>query len=498
MTARRPIVIVSLPGKSAAETVEQIAIAAGAGADAAEVRLDRWGPEAIASAKELFPAALPLLATLRSRAEGGEGPDDPAARRTELRRLAQLPFRWIDLEYERDRSVADELPPVGTLGRVVSCHLPAERAGEWSHQWLELARCDGIGKLVVPASVAMALDEIVPAVEGRQDGTVAVFTVGPSGALLRALSRRLGAPIVFSSLPDRAGATPVEPSQVPIDRLLPFLSAPGDPPLFAVVGHPISHSRSPAVHTAWMRADRRDGIYVPLEFTDDEEFVRALPLLAENGFRGVNVTQPFKFAAFEAATEAGPSAEVCRTANCLTLGNDRVLAENTDLAAVLRRLEELRASGRWNGKRVTVVGAGGAARATLAAARELGALATVVDRRPEQAIRVAREFGATPLSNASSPPEGLVVHATSAGRPGSGPLSVPLVPLLARDGYLLDWVYRPDEPRIAAEAKAAGAVYEDGWRLFVYQAAASYAIWWGEEPSEEAVQRTIEEGACTA
>jgi shikimate dehydrogenase len=327
---------------------------------------------------------------------------------------------------------------------------------------------------------------------------VAVLTTGGSGPILRALARRLGAPLAFASLPDRSERSAVEPSQVPVDRLRPFLYADGDAPLFAVAGRPVAHSQSPRVHSRWMAAAGHPGLYVPLEFADDAEFVESLPLLAEAGFRGLNVTHPFKAAAFEAATSAAPGAEAVRAANCLTLRNGEVLAENTDLAAVLRRLEELRSGPATQAAGVTVLGAGGAARATLAAARLLRLPATVVARRPEAARAVAREFDATALPPGPVPPGTIVVHATAAGRGGAEDLDGALGAAVAHAAYVLDWVYRPESPRVADLARSAGAPYEDGWRLFVYQAAASYSVWWDEEPAARVSDELLGEGACAA
>ena len=496
MTGPRPLIVVSVPARTPEAAVEQIAAAAVGGADAAEIRLDRWTPNDRTRLGEIFPAALPLLATLRSRSEGGDGPDDPGERAAALREIVRHPFRWIDLERARDERIAGDLPPVEKVGRIVSVHLPEYDADRWPKVWLELARHEGIGKLVLPASVPAALDEIVPTISGRRPSPVIVHTRGPSGPLLRALSRRLALPMVFAALPVSAGAGSVEPSQVPVDRLRPYLDADGEPPLFAVAGRPIGHSRSPDVHSAWMRRDGREGLYVPLEFADDDEFLRSIPLLAAHGFRGLNVTQPFKSAAFECATDARASAEVCRAANCLVLGPDEVIAENTDLAAIVRRLEELTRDGRWDGRTMTVVGSGGAARATLAAARELGVRAQVVARNRPDAERIATEFGATAAPNTGATPADLLVNATSIGRGESGAPQLRLAPLLAPSATVLDWVYRPDRADVAEAARAAGAAYEDGWRLFVYQAAASYALFWGQPPSDDAVAEAITEGSC--
>jgi shikimate dehydrogenase/3-dehydroquinate dehydratase type I len=493
-----PAIVVSLPARSVSEAIVEIAEARAAGADAAELRLDRWSREERARLPEIFPAPLPLLATFRSSREGGEGPDDPDERARELGRFAEMPFRWIDLEFARDLGLEPRLPPEERIGRIVSLHLQGSEFGEWTHRLIELSDVHGLGKLVVPASVPVALREIVPHLLARRDEPVVVLTTGPSGPILRALSRRLGAPLVFAALPEGRGKEAVEPSQIPVDRLRGFLAADGEPPLFAVAGRPVAHSLSPAVHSSWMRADGRAGLYVPLEFADDDEFLEALPLLASNGFRGLNVTHPFKAAAFEGASEAGPGAKSCRAANCLTLRDGEVVAENTDLVAILRRLEELRASGDWDGRMLAVLGAGGAARATLAAARLLSADATIFARRPGAADALAKEFGATVGRPAEGTRASLVVHATAVGRRGAQPLDLALRSVLAASTHVLDWVYRPEDPVVRDAARSAGATYEDGWRLFVYQAAASYSVWWGEELSPERISATIAEGGCAA
>ena len=493
MTASRPQIVVTLTARTVPDVVRQIRLATEANADVAEVRVDRLPAAERSRLAELFPSRLPLIATYRSTAEGGEGEVDAAARAPVLLELAAQPFRWIDVELARDTGVISRLPPADRLGRIVSCHLGAGSRPLWTVRLRELEQAEGIGKLVVAASVGELIRDLLPEVRRGLDEVV-VHTTGASGPLLRAWGRKLGLPLVYACLPAASEAEPVEPSQIPVDRLRSFFDADELAPLFAVCGRPVGHSLSPRLHSDWMARDGRPGLYLALEFEDDQEFLDALGPLADGGFRGLNVTHPFKAIAAESATELGPGAEACGAVNCLTLRDGGIQGENTDLLAILRRLEELRASGHWDGKQLAVLGAGGAARATLAAARDLGAKASVYARRSEPAGRVARDFGAT-LGDVSHPvASGLVVHATDVGRaPGPG-LELPLAKLLRPRGFLLDWVYSPDDPTLRRAAAAASAAYEDGWRLLVYQAAASYEIWWGARPAGEAVARAVEEG----
>jgi shikimate dehydrogenase/3-dehydroquinate dehydratase type I len=497
MSRPRPMIVVTLPARTVDDAVRQVGTAREGGADAAELRVDRLAPSERQGIARLFPSPFPLIATYRSTAEGGEGEDDPSTRRPVLLELAAQPFRWIDLELRRDLGLLPHLPPIDRLGRIVSCHPGSVPSSVWTERLHELEAVDGIGKLVVPATVGEALREIVPQA-ARQDEEMVLLTTGPSGPLLRVWARRFGFPLVYAALPEAANATPVEPSQIGVDVLRRYLEREEAPPLFAVCGRPVGYSRSPAIHAAWMREEGRDGLYVALEFADDREFLDALGPLADGGFRGLNVTQPFKSIAAEVATEIGPGARACGAANCLTFADNGIAAENTDLLAMLRRLEELRSEGRWDGRALSVIGSGGAARATLAAARELGATATVYARRPMAAGELAQRFGARVAAPDDGPPATLLVHATAVGRVEGEALDVPLAPLLGEGSYLLDWVYSPSSPVVRRAAEAASATYEDGWRLLVYQAAASYEIWWGRAPADASIARTVAEGPCAA
>ena len=497
MSVGRPMVVVSLPARSLEATRRQIDEAGIAGADMAEVRLDRWSPAERPRVGQLFPASLPLIATLRSRAEGGEGPDAAEDRAATLLTAAREPFAFVDLESGRDRRLED---PVRELGpRVVrSAHLvPETPPMELRARVVEGGPPNGLLKIVLPASLSRAVHELLPLFEGTPAPHPVFLTTGPSGPLWRAWTGRLGIPWVFAALAEEGGAGSVEPSQIPADRLETFLSAP-DAPIFAVVGHPVAHSRSPAIHHGWMRRGGHAGLYVPLDLDSPGEFRVAIEALPSRGLLGFNVTHPYKRLAYECAGERSADALATGVANCLTFLEGRVVADNTDLGAVQRRLEELRDQGLWSGSSLTILGGGGAARATLVAAQRLGATATVYARRASEVEALATEYEAEAGDPHSPSPAGLVVHATDVGRAGRGPLELPLRPLLAPGSYLLDWVYDPEVPVLSQIARDQGASYEDGRRLLVYQAAASFRTWWGAAPDDASIAEALQRAGCAA
>lgn len=499
MSAPGPLIIASLPGRSVAECREQVARAKVAGADLAEIRFDRWPSSETAHAVDLFPSALPLMATLRSRAEGGEGPSDPGERAPLLRALASLDFRYLDLEIARDAFGSAPREP-GSC--VVSEHLrEAPSSGSLARRYRDAPPGAAFVKLVVPATLTQLFERIWPELRPSSGASFVLHTTGPSGPLLRAWAKRLGMFAVYGSLPPQDSPRdlpPVEPSQIPVDRLRPYFAEERAPPIFAVVGSPVDHSASPGLHTRWMQALRQVGLYVALQVTTADELTLTLPHLAAGGFLGVNVTHPWKAAAVAIATRVEPAAETCGCANTLTLRGSTVEADNTDLSAAERRLRELRTEARWAGDSLTVMGAGGAARACLAAANRLGVRTRLLSRRAEVAHEVARQFGSEVIDPMHARPDSLVVNATTVGRAGSGGFDVPVRQLLRPGTHVLDYVYRPEDPVLQDAATAAGATYEDGWRLLVYQASDSFRTWWGTDPGDAEIASAVARGRCTA
>ncbi len=491
----RPQLIVTLTSRSLDGARAELAEAASAGADLAEIRWDRWEPRERPRVPELFPAPLPLLLTIRSRAEGGEGPDDPAERDRLRRSIALSGWAALDLEAGRDA-----LPSVGgTVGAPtlwLSTHLPPEASEADLDRELQRPVPPGmVRKIVVPGSLGAGLETGLSRARQAARAGVTLLTTGPAGPLERAWAQRLGLPYVFAAPPERrptdAGRR-VEAAQLPVDRLHRFYTQDPAAPLFAVMGRPVYHSWSPWIHHHWMDADRRPGLYLALEPGSADEFVGVLPRLAGGGFRGVNVTAPFKGAAREAATQPGPTVEAAGCANTLTFEGDRIRADNTDLIAVRRRLGELRDSSVWNGERLGVVGTGGSARSAVVAGRDLGARVAVWGRRPEAADRLARELGVERWSPGRSSAHPLVIHATPVGRGGPAG-GLPVREMLAPSGHLLDFVYAATDRSLRDAAAAREATYESGLRLLLYQAAASYQIWWGAPPAPGLLSSTLRE-----
>ena len=264
----------------------------------------------------------------------------------------------------------------------------------------------------------------------------------------------------------------------------------------AVLGQPISHSRSPAMHTAALAELGLAGewSYEAIEVAP-AEFEARVCEMAAGDFVGANVTVPHKVAALELAGDASDAARAIGAANTLSFAAARIAAENTDAAGFLAALATPPA-----GKRALVLGAGGSARAVVWALVTHGAEVTIWNRTQARAEGLAHDFGAEALapsdsSQASADSFDLIVNATTVGMRTSRGSAADLktLPLgadsLGETHQLVDLAYGPAETELARTARAHGATVIDGLEVLVRQGAASLRIWTGLEPPIEAMRR---------
>lgn len=263
--------------------------------------------------------------------------------------------------------------------------------------------------------------------------------------------------------------------------------------LLGVLGHPVAHSRSPAMQNAALRElGLDDWRYLRLPVPPDrfEETVRALP---GSGYRGANVTVPHKLAALAVADEASDAARAVGAANTLTFAAEGgVAADNTDAAGLLDAL-----GAPPNGLRALVLGAGGAGRAAAWALREGGAAeVSVWNRTGERAAALASELG---VRHADAPePVDLLVNATTVGLDASVERADALAALrLERfdpPQTVVDLVYGHQVTPVVTWARAGGARVIDGLEVLVRQGARSLESWTGREPSLEVMRAAARSG----
>ncbi len=427
----------------------------------------------------------PAIVTCRSAREGGrfEGSAE------EYRAIVTAAYdsgATVDVEFSSGLlSGAESFPQRQRI--VVSCHSPFSLPEEWESR-LAAMRAAGARavKLVAGAADLPASLEIA-AIQKRQEPSTSVFPMGPASAPGRILSAHFGASLVYGSV-DRGTA----PGQLALADLLETYDVARPRPieaLFGIVGSDVSDSLSPLLHNALFRSRDLPFLYLPLPLAD---FDRSKPqeLEFDPPFRGFSVTRPWKL---RAAGTAVPSDDVRATgaANTLVLSRGRWRAENTDVDGVFDPLAD---HDTGEGRSAVILGAGGAARAAVVAARKLGYEVMVASRRDEQADALALELDVDSLAweDVARSEADLYFNATPIGSRDEDPPACP-AEVLANRPLVFDSVYRSDglPTSTIRAARAAGCPVVEGIRMFAAQAVRQARLFGVEDATLEEVTRLL-------
>lgn len=268
-------------------------------------------------------------------------------------------------------------------------------------------------------------------------------------------------------------------------------------PLAAVIGSPIAHSRSPAIHQHWLKVNKLPGFYIPMDVAQ-ADLADVIAMMPKMGFVGANVTVPHKVSVLALADLVTDRASLIGAANTLIFRSDgRIHADNTDGYGFIQNLRS--GAEGWNPKSgpAAVIGAGGAARAVVASLIDVGVPEIRITNRTRTSADALRsEFGnkivvydwvqaGNAIENAAT-----VVNATSLGMTGKPELRVPL-DALSRDAVVNDLVYAPLETQFLRAAKDQGCRTVDGLGMLLYQAAPAFERWFGVRPEVDDNLRAV-------
>ncbi len=260
-------------------------------------------------------------------------------------------------------------------------------------------------------------------------------------------------------------------------------------PLAGVIGSPVSHSRSPALHAHWLQVCGIRGHYIPMDIAHSD-LADALKVMPKLGFVGANVTIPHKETVLGLADVVTDRAALIGAANTLIFREDgKIHADNTDGYGFIENLRL--GAPEWDAKSgvAAVFGAGGAARAVLASLLDVGVPTIRLSNRTKaRADALRAEFGSrievfdwvqagNMLDQAT-----LVVNASSLGMQGKPDLRVPL-DALSKSAVVTDLVYTPLETGLLRHAAGIGCTTVDGLGMLIHQAAPGFERWFGLRPT---------------
>ncbi|MHC4766378.1 MAG: type I 3-dehydroquinate dehydratase [Planctomycetota bacterium] len=494
------------------------------GARLVEWRVDGLAgqPEAAsATAALLAGSAAPAIVTCRDEAEGGEyrGGDEPRAALYEAALLGEQPPRYVDIElatWRRSPSLRDRVGAALVESRrrrdvqpalILSVH-DFDRRPPNLLQHVEAMTVEPACSVIKVAWRARSVRDNLEALDlltERRKPMIALC-LGPYGLMSRVLAPKLGGFLVYAADRPGAGTAPGQPTvgelrdRYGFDRIGPGTG------VYGIIGWPVEHSLSPAVHNAGFAATGHDGVYLPLPVPGEYvHFKATVAELVDHGrldFRGASVTAPHKENLLrfvgERRGEVDAHARRIGAANTLSVtGDGAVECLNTDAPAFLATLcaaTALEPSG-LAGTTVAVLGAGGVGRAVAAALSHAGAKVTVFDlvRGRVEALAAALHDQPTaagaPAQVVAGMPQALsgdtfniYVNCTPlgmAGGPGEGQSPLPDGVPLDAGVTVFDCVYAPKRTPLLAQAEAAGARAVSGLDMFLQQAAVQFERWTG-------------------
>lgn len=277
----------------------------------------------------------------------------------------------------------------------------------------------------------------------------------------------------------------------------------GKTAVVGIFGDPVAHSLSPRMQNAALEASGLDAVYVPFHVTAAQlcDAVQAIRALA---IRGVNLTIPHKEAACGLVDELDAQAQMIGAINTIVNQDGRLKGYNTDAPGLLKALKQ-ELDLEVAGKRILLLGAGGACRAALVALCQAQAewigIANRTDTRAQQLLAefTAKFSGTTfahyqlgsSLLRACDQPVDLLVNTTAVGLKGDD-FGFPVVNCLKAGGAVFDMVYRPEPTALLAQARIQGLAAADGLAMLSAQGEAAFSLWFGHAPEHNVMRRMLD------
>jgi 3-dehydroquinate dehydratase/shikimate dehydrogenase len=454
-------------------------------ADLVELRLDTVSDPSAAGA--LAGRRLPAIVTCRPAWEGGRFLGAEEDRRRILAEALSAGAEWVDIEWRAD--FRDLVAQTGGKRVVLSNHdfdgMPIDLAAR-----ARAMRSTG-AEVVKIAGATERLSDCLPLLDlAAREGTrhdLVLVGMGEAGLSTRVLAARFGSRWTYTGTEHHVG-------QITAAALLEdyrFRRLTPSTDLYGVVGRPVAHSVSPAMHNAAFAATGCDAVYLPLPAASADDFVTFARAM---GLKGASVTIPYKVTLGARVDEMDAIGRRIGAINTISVREGRWLGANTDATAFL---EPLAHRVPLEGMRTAVVGAGGAARAVAIALASSGSRVRVHARDPQRAEQVARPISA---EVGGWPPEpgswDLLVNCTPVGMyPHVDETPVPGTHLTGP--YVYDLIYNPTTTRLMREARLAGCHAIGGLDMLVAQAHEQFQSWTGTRPPhgimrEAALQRLAE------
>jgi 3-dehydroquinate dehydratase/shikimate dehydrogenase len=458
-------------------------------ADAIELRLDYLAADAlqqvmISLCSDLSRADRQLIITLRPREQGGKRDLTLHERRQFWLSLSPEIIESIafaDFELDLAESFAGD-SPVPWNKVICSYHNFEETPSDLPDIYDRIARAPAaVIKIATKVNRIGDCLGLFDLIDWNPAGKpLIVLGMGTAGVMTRVLALSRGAMLTFGALEPGAESAAGQPTVDELNNLYRVKRLTRDSEIYGVIGNPIGHSRSPLIHNTALAAANRNGVYLPFEVDDLDQFVRDFVRPATRKIdwrlRGLSVTIPHKLSIIPHLDFIDETALRIGAVNTVVVKGDQLRGYNTDAIGAMKPLDE---SIDVKGARVAVIGAGGAARAICHGLNERGADVTIYARDLGKAQRLADEFSAKTASIEDFDGEAdVVINCTPIGMRGHSEGRSPIkAESLNNVELVYDLVYNPEETTLLRDARNAGRRTLGGMAMLLGQAAEQIRLW---------------------
>ncbi len=451
-------------------------------ADIVELRLDCLTEEPASVPQLVSGLSRSVILTFRPSEQGGY---------RALTREARLAFWktqapredgvWWDLESD----IAHELSPDWSR-TIVSHHDFSGVPDDLDQIYQRLAQTPArVLKLAVQANEIVNCIAIFNLIDrARKAGReIIAIAMGNPGIATRILGPSRGAFLTYGALDDDSATAPGQVNAHKLRSLYHVDKIDRETMVCGLVGLPVMHSVSPHIHNAAFASEGVNGVYLPFEVTDVRSFLKRMvhPRSRELNWnlRGLSITAPHKQAVMESLDWIEPDAKEIGAVNTIVVENDGLLGYNTDASGLIEPL--LKSLGSLAGKKVAVMGAGGAARAAIWGLQREKAVVTLFARDLAKAALL--NVPCQSLASASFSDYDVVINATPLGSGAHIDQTPATQQQLTGARYVYDLIYNPIETQLLREAAQAGCETLGGLEMLVAQAKIQFELWTGRKPS---------------
>lgn len=467
-----------------------------------EIRLDCLAPDNLknlAVLRELL-AACPqsTIVTLRAAEQGGSADADFETRWRFWRAEGLgLPAKFVDLELDIAEQLSRETTPVDWSRVISSYHNYEGVPPELNEIFQRLSDTPArVLKIAVRANDAVDCLPILNLLEqAKRDGReIIAIGMGTTGLATRILGPARGGFLTYASLGNERTTAPGQIDVEEMSNVYRVKNITHETEITGLVGCPVSHSISPHIQNAAFASLGMDAVYIPFEVHDLKAFFKRMvhPRTREIDWRlrGLSITAPHKTEVLAGLDWIEPRAREIGAVNSVVVEDDRLCGYNTDADAFVEPLKNR--LGPLTGKRVALIGAGGAASAALYGLKEEKAQTTIFARDMNKANELANRWSveSRELQDAVFAEFDVVVNATPLGTKGGLECETPALAQQLRGARLAyELVYNPRVTQFLREAEAAGCETLDGLPMLLAQAAQQFQLWTGQAANTEVMQR---------